>query len=712
MRLLRAVRAHAGAVLLLAATTVLSAGALVVATAAAGDDARRTALVPLAALALLVAAGPATDLARRRRAELTLVRLRGGHGAGLSARVAGESVAVVLTAGVLGLVAGAVAVRLLHTRWDLPELVEVPELVPAVVLLAALAAEAGAAAGVVAREPLQAAVRRGTWSGPGTTARFVALVAGVATVLAAVVAVYAAGTDDPGSLVLAAPVLVGAATAQVVVWAVRGVRPAAARLAGSRSTAVLLGVRRALGEADAARLRSVVAAGVVLAASAGAVVATSGWADESARLRQGGPMRLELPDTTAQATLLLTRRLDPEGRWLMAAAVNDRRDEARFRTAWLDLERFVRVSAGFLGPTPADVDEALDALRAAPAVRPVTGDAVTMTATGPPGSTVTVAYVGDEGFVASVVVPVAGGTAPVGDCVDGCVVLSLVSSEAVEVSALSLGDADVLAGGWVDEDGAAPEDGALALDPGTTARPAAATAPEPLLVAGRPDFGDGAAEVDDVGGSTRTVDQVGTRPALPLVEGAGLLGDLPVALAGAPGTVPAVRSLVLARADTPPEVLDALRDAGAEPPTVLDPARGGLGARERAEDRVRQVALVASAALLVLALGAGRRRRMRDLRHDDTALRRVGVPVRILRRARWVEAVVVGGLALAGTLAGGWLAATVLDAVGLVPTGASRLPLDVPPSFPLLLTVAAGGALLAGASLLPGPRRGRTETTP
>jgi hypothetical protein len=264
----------------------------------------------------------------------------------------------------------------------------------------------------------------------------------------------------------------------------------------------------------------------------------------------------------------------------------------------------------------------------------------------------------------------------------------------------------------VDEDGAASKDGSLALDPGTTARPAGAVAPEPLLVAGRPDFGDGAAEVDDVGGSTRPVDQVGTRPALPLVEGAGLLGDLPVALAGAPGTVPAVRSLVLARADTPTEVLDALRAAGAEPPTDLDPARGGLGARERAEDRVRRVALVASAGLLVLALGAGRRRRNLDLAHDDAALRLVGVPAGVLRRARLVEGVVVGGLALAGTLGGGWVAATLLDAVGLVPTGPSRLPLDVPPPVPLLLAVAAGGALLVGVSLLPGPRRSRRGTAP
>ena len=86
MRLLRAVRAHAGPVLLLVATTVLSVAAFVVSTAAAGDEARRPVLVPLAALALLVAAGPSVDLARRRRPELALVRLRGATGPSLVTR--------------------------------------------------------------------------------------------------------------------------------------------------------------------------------------------------------------------------------------------------------------------------------------------------------------------------------------------------------------------------------------------------------------------------------------------------------------------------------------------------------------------------------------------------------------------------------------------------------------------------------------------------
>ncbi len=707
MRLLRAVRAHAGPALLLVATTVLSVATLVVATAAAGEEARTTVLVPIAALALLVAAGPSTDLARRRRPELTLVRLRGATGPRLLARVVGEAVVVVLVAGALGLAVGAAAVRLLHTSWDLPLLIDTQELGPALLLVAGLVVVAAVAAGVVAREPLQVAIRRRTWTGPGATATFVGLVCAIATVLAAVVAVYSATSDDPGSLVLAGSFLIGAAVGQLAVWSTRVLSTIAARAAGSRSTALLLGVRRALGAEHSARLRAVVAAGVVVAAGACAVTATSGWAEESARLRQGGPLVLELPDTSAQAALNLTRRLDPEGQWLMAAAVNDARDEARYRTAWLDLERYDRVAADFLSSTAADVGDAVGELTSAPGARTVAGDVVVLDATGPATATVTVTYVDDEGVVGSVDVPVATGQAELENCLEGCIVLSLSSTEVVEVAGLSVGDTDLLDQVWVSETGATAGPGALELQPGVVLRPADAAAPVPVLAAGEPDYGDDPAEVDDLGGGPRPVEQVGERPALPLVEGAGLLGDLRVGLAGAPGTIPAVRSVVLARADTPDEVLTGLRDAGAEPPQVLDPARGGLGPEQRAEDRVRRAGLVAAIGLGLLALATGRRRRRRALAHDDASLRLLGVRTGALRRARLVEATVLSGLVFGATLAGGWLAAsTLVEVSGLVPTGPSRLPLDASsPPFALLVGTALIAALVTGLSVLPGARR-------
>ena len=336
------------------------------------------------------------------------------------------------------------------------------------------------------------------------------------------------------------------------------------------------------------------------------------------------------------------------------------------------------------------------------AVRFVTGDVLTLSATGSDSTTVTVSYVGDEGFVSSAAVPVAAGSVPVDDCVEGCVVLSLLSPVRVEVTGLSLGGTDLLDDAW--GTGGRP----VALTPDVAARPAGAMAAEPMLVAGRPDYGDEGPNADDVGGTTRPVEEVGVRTALPLVEGAGLLGDLPVALAGAPGTVPAVRSLVLARSDTPDDVLAALRTAGAGPPAALDPARGGLGERERAEDRVRRTSLVAAAGLGLLALAGGWRRRRRDRAHDDAVLRLVGVPLGVLRRARLVESLVLGTLVLVATLAGGWLSAGVVaDAAGLVPTGPSRLPLDPQRPVALLVAFAVVGAVATGVTALLGP--GRTQ---
>jgi hypothetical protein len=705
MRSLRAVWANAGPVLLLVATTVLSVATLVV-SAAAAEEGRRAVLLAPAVLALLVAAGPSVDLARRRRAELTLVRLRGTRGLRLLARVAGQPVSVVLVAGGVGLAAGGAGVRLVQATWDLPRLIGAGVLVPALLLVGAQAVVAAAAAVVVAREPLHVALRRRSWSGPGAGARFIGLVAGIATMLAALLAVYSGAGDDPGSLVLAGPVLLGAAAGQLVVWMTRRARNAVGRAAGARSTGLLLGVRRALGTEHAARVRAVVAAGVVTASSLGAVLATAGWADESARLGQGAPLRLDLPDGTAQETLLITRRLDPEGRWLMAAAVNDGRDEARYRTAWLDLERYDEVASDFLSSTPADVDPAVEDLRAAPPARFVTGNGLELTAAGPEIASVTVSYVGDGGSVGSVAVPLGSGRAQVEDCAEGCVVLSLAATEAVEVTGLSLGGTDLLDQAWVDESGATVGPGAVRLDAGVVARPRDGAGPEPMLVAGRLDFGEDAPQVDDVGGAPRAVEQVGIRRALPLVRGAGLLGDLPVALAGAPGTIPAVRSLVLARSDTPEDLLAALREAGAGPPVSLDPARSDLGGQQRAEDRVRRVGLVSATGLGLLALLSGRHRRRQEHAHDDAAMRLLGVRAAELRRARIVEATVLATLVLGAILLGGWLAAvTVVDSAGLVPSGPALLPLDASPQLGVLLGTAVAGALATSASAVLGARR-------
>ena len=121
----------------------------------------------------------------------------------------------------------------------------------------------------------------------------------------------------PERLVLAGPALVGLAAGQLLVWAHRGLAGRAGLASGSR-LGVLLGVRRALSADHRPVLRALVAAGTVVAAATCAVSATDAWAEDAARIGNGGPLRVEMPGTDALQTLLLTEDLDPEGRWLMA----------------------------------------------------------------------------------------------------------------------------------------------------------------------------------------------------------------------------------------------------------------------------------------------------------------------------------------------------------------------------------------------------------
>lgn len=714
MRNLRAVRAHGGPFVLVALVVAVAVAAAVLATSVTGtggDAVRPATSVPLLLLALVVVPVPALELARRRRDELALVRVRGAYGARLVTLVAGESVIAVTAGGVVGVGMGVGAVRFLHVPWDTPTRLGGAELAAAGLVTAGAAVLAAGCAWLVVREPLATAIRRPTWTGPGASASFLGLVSGVGALVVASLAAYQSRAGAGGSLVLAGSALIGFAVGQVVVWALPLALTRAGLGVATRSTGLLLGLRRTLATEHATRLRAVIAAGVVVAAAGSAVTATDGWADESARLRQAAPLRLDLPDATALATLLLTRRLDPDGRWLMAGAVIADRPEAENRVAWLDLARFDRVAGGFLDVTPAEVGPATDALRNAAPVQVVTGETLEVQA----GSgvavarpvTVTLEYVGDAGFLTSAEVTVAAGSvarSPVDDCAEACVVLRVSASAAVEVAGLRLGEADLLTGmRWVaDGSGDVTRPGGLILDEGLAGVPADAVAPAPVLTAGDPDFGDGVPIVPGIGGSSRPVASVGSRAALPLVEGAGLLVDLPVALAAARGLVVTVDQLVLARADTPEQVLAGLRDAGAQAPEETASTGSVLGTRTLAEERVRRVVGLAAALLGLLVVASGRRRRVRASRREQAALRLVGVTARELRRAVLVEAILLATVAALATAVGGWVAAvTVVDGAGLVPTGPTRLPFGSAASSTVLAGVAlAVAVVVAGGSLL------------
>ena len=687
MRSLRAVRASGSSWVLLALVAAVVTSAVVVGVGASGGAARGGAYLPVVLLGLVVVPLPATELARRRRDEVALVRLRGGYGARLAGAVAGLSLAAVGVGALLGVAVAGALLRLLRADWGVSSLIRADELLAAAGVAAVLAVPAVGSAVAVAREPLAAALRRPAWSGPGSRGDLAALVLGLGFLVTAGLAVYRAA-DAPGVLVLAGPALCGLAAGQLLVWVRRGLARTAAPSA--RSVGLLVGLRRALATRQDAPVRAVVACAVVAATAAGAVSATDAWADDTARLAHGGPVRVVMDDASALSTLLLTRRLDPDGRWLLAAAVNDERDEARYRVAWLDLDRYDRVLGDHLASTPGGLAGDVDALRDAPAVQLVAGDAFTI-ATTAARATATVDYLDDDGVITSAVAqldPAGGGVVPVTDCASACVVLGASLSAAGTVSALTLGEVDLLASQSWDR---------LDLAPGDVARPVASAAAEPMLAAGSPETD----EVAGIGGTSRPLAVVGERDALPLVLGAGLVGDLPVALAATGGSVPAVRSLVLAREDTPPDLLDDLVAEGGTTVAGWGPAETALDDRALAEERIGRATGLAAVVLGLLALAAAAAGRREDRRRERAALLLVGVPRSTLRRATRVEAVVLAvGVALAAG-PGAWLAAvSVGDGADWVVPGAAGLELGSVLAPGVVVAAALAAAVATALSLV------------
>ena len=167
----------------------------------------------------------------------------------------------------------------------------------------------------------------------------VAVFGDVLVLVGAAVAVYRGSVagEDPDWVVLAGPALVGLAVGQAVVWLVRLAARLALRPTGSGRLAGFLAVRRLARVADAATsLRVLVAASVVAALALTGAAQVDDWTDDTARLRTGAPLSVPLEDGGAVGALALTRDLDPEGRWLMAAVLVPGEGSILARRAFLD----------------------------------------------------------------------------------------------------------------------------------------------------------------------------------------------------------------------------------------------------------------------------------------------------------------------------------------------------------------------------------------
>ncbi|WP_300402029.1 hypothetical protein [Nocardioides sp.] len=698
----RLARVHATELMVLGGTTAIlsSAGVLAWALHRSGGDLLVT--FPLALLGLVGVTLASLDLAWARHHDLLVARLRGVHGVTALRVVAAPAWAAVLLGTIVGPAAASGFLGAAPARWPTPDRWGVGEGVAAAAVGLICAGVATGTTLTLFRLPIAATFVSGRTARQPLTPAAVARVAGIGLVVLAAITLYRATQPSAASsaVVLAGAGVGGLTVGQLAVWGLRGLSRTSA---GRRTTAGLLGVRRATSTEHAPRLRLAVAAAIVGTAAWSGAAAADAWGHESEALRVGAAISLYLPETSALQTWQLTQELDPEGRWLMAAAVKDDRDESELRVAYLDVERYERVAGPVLDATTGSLAGVVEDLRDAPGVEVFTGARLTASAhhrpargggerARTPSLRLSVEYLDGSGVVQKVELRLRpdepdqpdalSGEIALPQCEVGCVLLGLTAtgrsraSGRLTLDTLVVDDTDVSGDGWVSPDGPAdePPSRTLALDRRSV--PAAARTDQPVLTAGDPSWTDGPARVVGIGGGDRPITRLGSRAALPLVLGAGLVGDLPVALAGSRGSVSGVRSVVLARGDTPPDLLTALVDRGADEPVRIDPGSSrALGPSAAADLHLRTLVAVGSGLLALAALLGGARGRRGAARRDAASLRVIGIVAGVRRRARLVEALLLGTTVLAATSVGGWLTmAAVTHRVRLVPTGPARLP--------------------------------------
>lgn len=743
---------------LLALTTVVVAGVVAVLGFSEAAGTSGALAVPLLLLALVALPTTGRELAAARRDEIALARLRGLEGGELYVLLALEPLLVLGLGGLLGGGLGLLVAHLSADAWltdpaALAGLVGADALTAAVLVVLAGLVALLAGMGAALREPLAdqvAAVAR-----PRRTTLASAF-AQVLVVVGAAVAVYRSsvtptdGTGGPDLVVLAGPALVGLAVGAAALWLLRLVARRWVRHRGPRAgLAGFLAARRLARVAGAgAALQVLVAAAVVAGVALTAAIQVEQWTERSARLVAGAPLRIDL-ETDAEPALELTRRLDPDGRWLMAAVLVPGEGSVPARRAFLDLSRHERVLGGFHDDTSAAglstvVDELVADEAASGTAGPIEGTEVVATVSGVSRRL--------EGRVRPEVLltlrDVTGGSRQVRlrlevgldgapdtastevRCAEGCEPVALTlqrrpgdSQLPWTLDSLVLGDQDLLERDWSPAEetrgdrpgGPVPVAGGLLAVTSSTplvAVPDAGSAAVPVL-ATRSATWDGDPVLDSPGGLDLPAQVVARVPALPLVQADGVLADLPRVLVGSPPTVPVADVVVLARADTPVALLDEVLDETGGELRTLEQVRASLS-DDTGAAQARVYLLVAGFGLLValLVLGTAVARERPVWLRDVAALRVVGLDVRRVRGAGRLEVaglvVVTVGAALLGTAAGVlWLLGDL--ALVEVPDHAValRTSLDPLPVLVLGLVVAAVVALVVGRGRRPSAERSR-----
>ena len=711
---------------LLLLITVVVAGTVTVVGLAGRAGVSALLAAPLLLIGAVAVPAAGRELAAERRPEIALARVRGLSGGELYLRMAVEPLIVlVLGAGaglLLGMTGSSIAGRILLD--DPTGLPGVSALVAgAGIVLAGLVGVLLGMAGAL-REPLADQV---SIASRPRHAQLGAVFATVLVFVGAAVAVYRSGStgSDPDLVVLAGPALVGLVAGQVAVWLIlAGARIAVARTTQASPAGFLAARRLARVSGATHAVRLVVAAAVVAALALTGATQIDDWTEDTARLRAGGPVQVVV-EADALEALALTRELDPEGRWLMAAVLVPGEGSASARRAFVDTERYDAVVGDFFaGTAAAGVSGQIDALGAG-RVEMATGDRVSVTVqgvsarqsgamrprvvvryldqTGAPRTARVSARLDLDGTAATAATRVVG-------CSGGCTLTAVTLARSPGdtslpwvLSALEFAGVDALSGDWrpVEPDSFGQPGGPLAVDGGLLARsslrpltalPEAGGAEVPVLATDSVDWAGNEPQLDSTGGDERSAQVVERLPALPLVEADGLLADLQRSAMGAPPTVPAASVLVLARTDTPADLLvDLVERAGHEASTLAQADRATEAETGAAQAGIYALTAFFCLVVALLALIAATARQRSSWRHEVAALRVIGLPIAWLRRSGRIE---VLWLAVAAVLV------SSLGAVVAVRLLLADLPLVAVPvhSVPLRIGVQTGPVVLAAVA--------------
>lgn len=757
-RVLRGAWSRRGALTTLVLMTVVVVGGAVTVlqfAEAAGTSPWLTA--PLLLLGAVAVPSIGAELAVARREEVGLARLRGIHGARLWRFLLVEPLLAITLGALLGLAVGAAGTLFATSTWlDGSALaIDRPALLAAAGIAGAGLVIVGLSAGAALREPLAAQVSARRRPRRATT---LAVFLSVLVLVGAGVAAYRSRTGDgePDLLVLLGPALVGLALGQVAIWVVRiaarGLTPATER----RGLGAFLAARR-LARADdlVTPIRLVVAAAVVGSLALSGALAVSGWTAEQAAVEVPGARTIDASELGAMGAVDLTERADPEGRHLLATAIV--RNETRLpeRRAYVDAARWDDVVGDFYDETPARAaSDAVSRLDTGMAPVQVAGDRLDVTMTGlevpgvrtfrgPDGQDVrvgggrvvlTLSFVSAANTSGAVAVNLAvpdDGTpvsrsVRVRACAEGCVVTGLSidrdsngllddSDFVVLVEELALGDDDLLAEAWTPDPSSVESalnnrfirsyeppdviavnraDGLqLALLPGVPLALDLDLGPAgvPVLVAD-----EDAPQALDLGGDDRVTEVLGVARSMPLVGTVGTLADIRASAVGSGPTVPSAEVQIVAADGTPQSVLDQVAAATDAQWRTRQAVRESLGERfGGAQSVAYALTALACALVALLALGAGVARHRRDYRRDVASLRVLGISTGTARRAGRAELVSLTALVLAGVVAGGWLAVTLLlDGLPLLTIPVAGLALDTAPhawplAIPALVSAAA-----------------------